>query len=61
MSDEFSRYWTAITDDSGQYEFDRKKKKIAAMEIVTKEQVQKVFEELMFRDVRRLNVKIYSH
>ena len=61
MSDEVSRYWNAITDDNGLYEFDRKEKKIAGLELVTKEQVQKAFDDLMFGDVRRLNVKLYSH
>lgn len=32
LSDEVSRRWTAITDESGLCEFDRREKKIAALE-----------------------------
>jgi secreted Zn-dependent insulinase-like peptidase len=61
LSDEASRYWGAISDEGGRYEFDRRQKKIAALELVTREQVQQCFERLVFTDGRRLNIKLYSH
>lgn len=43
LSDEVSRRWVAITDDSGIVDFDKREKKIKALEEVTKESVQKWF------------------
>ena len=43
LSDEVSRRWSVIVDDNGLYEFDRRYKKIAALEKVTKEQVQTIY------------------
>ncbi len=61
LSHEVSRRWSIITDDNGLYEFDRRYKKIAALEKVTKEQVQKMYDMLIFDDCRRINIKLYSH
>ncbi len=61
LSDEVSRRWSIITDDNGLYEFDRRYKKIAALEKVTKNKVQELYDNLIFNDCRRLNIKLYSH
>lgn len=61
LTDEVNRYWNAICDDNGLYEFDRKQKKIAALQQTTKEQVQKLMHQLVFEDCRRMNIKLYSH
>jgi secreted Zn-dependent insulinase-like peptidase len=39
LSDEFSRRWVAITDDSGIVDFDKRQKKIAALREVNKEKI----------------------
>ena len=61
LSDEVSRRWVAITDDSGIVDFDKREKKIHALEQVTKEQVQEWFNKLIFEETRRINIKMYSH
>ena len=61
LSDEVSRRWIAITDDSGIVDFDKRQKKIAALSEVNKEKVQELFNCLFFKDSRRLNIKMYSH
>ena len=61
LSDEVGRRWSIITDDNGLYEFDRRQKKIAALEKVTKTQVQELYNTLIFEDCRRINIKLYSH
>ncbi len=61
LSDEVRRRWIAITDDSGIVEFDKREKKIKALEEVTKESVQKWFNKLIFEESRRINIKMYSH
>ena len=61
LSDEVTRRWSIITDDNGLYEFDRRYKKIAALEKVTKDQVQALYNNMIFEDSRRLNIKLYSH
>ena len=60
LSDEVGRRWVAITDDSGIVDFDKREKKIKALEQVTKEQVQKWFNKLIFDETRRINIKMYS-
>ena len=40
---------------------DRRHKKIAALEKVTKDQVQALYNSMIFEDSRRLNIKLYSH
>ena len=61
LSDEVSRRWTAITDDSGIVDFDKLEKKIKALEEVTKESVQKWFKKLIFEESRRINIKHKEH
>ena len=52
-------YWSEIVD--GDYEFDRRAKKIAALEKITKEDVINLFNVLFFDNPKRINVKFYSH
>lgn len=48
LGDEVGRCWDVIVDDTGLYEFDKRERKIEALEKVTKEQVITAFNKLIF-------------
>ena len=59
LQEEAKLSWSQIVRN--EFAFDRREQQIAAMEKVTVEQVNELLHEVIFRNPRRINLKIYSH
>jgi hypothetical protein len=56
-----SRCWATINDETGQYDFNKKEQKIAALNRASVEDIQRLYRKIIFEEGRRLNIKLYSH